>query len=48
MLEVPPRVQTPNLIQTMAEVSRLYRHFLREVGKSVSIRFVRSFLGWIC
>lgn len=35
------------LTQTMAEASRLYRSFLREVGKSVSIWFIKSFLGWI-
>ena len=33
----PSRVRTSNLTQTMAEASRLYRRFLREVGKSVSI-----------
>jgi len=36
-----------NLTRTMAEAGRLYRHFLREIGKSVSVQSVRGFLGCI-
>ena len=45
--KAPYQVLTLNLTQTMAKVARLYRGFLREVGKSVSTRPSRSSLRCI-